>query len=78
MINNDMAEMPVQLPRTPANAAEARGRYFNSGNAFNLKLPPVPPRILRDEPARAMAKDATGWVLCDLSNELEFPSYLSR
>ncbi|MDO6588128.1 hypothetical protein Q4543_21730 [Salipiger sp. 1_MG-2023] len=73
MINNDMAEMPVQLPRTPANAAEARGRYFNSGNAFNLKLPPVPPRILHDEPARAMAKDATGWVLCDLSNELECP-----
>ncbi|MBE9639599.1 cupin domain-containing protein [Salipiger mangrovisoli] len=73
MTINDMAEMPVQLPRAPKNEAEARGRYFNSGNAFNIKLPPVPPRILRDEPAKAMAKDATGWVLCDLSAELGCP-----
>jgi quercetin dioxygenase-like cupin family protein len=73
MTQNDMAEMPVQLPRAPKNDAEARGRYFNSGNAFNIKLPPVPPRILRDEPAQALAKTSTGWVLCDLSDELECP-----
>lgn len=73
MTINDMAEMPVQLPRAPKNEAEGRGRYFNSGNAFNIKLPPVPPRILRDEPAKAMAKTATGWVLCDLSDELDCP-----
>ncbi|WP_172327393.1 AraC family ligand binding domain-containing protein [Mangrovicoccus sp. HB161399] len=76
MTINDMAEMPVQHPRAPKTGAEARGRYFNSGNAFNIKLPPVPPRILRDEPAQALAKTGTGWVLCDLSAELgcRFPA----
>ncbi|MBT9385084.1 cupin domain-containing protein [Pseudooceanicola sp. CBS1P-1] len=73
MTMNDMAEMPVQLPTDPKTGAEARGRYFNSGNAFNIKLPPVPPRILREEPAQALAKSATGWVLCDLSAELDCP-----
>lgn len=29
-------------PARPATAAQARARFFNSGNAFNLKLPPVP------------------------------------
>ncbi|OBZ96600.1 hypothetical protein ADU59_02250 [Pararhizobium polonicum] len=73
---NDMAEMPVQLPREPANAAEARSRYFNSGNAFNIKLPPVPGRIFTDEPAQALALQQTGFINCDLSGELEcaFPA----
>ena len=73
---NDMAEMPVQLPRDPANAAEARSRYFNSGNAFNIKLPPVPGMIFTDEPARAMAMAETGFILCDQSDKMEcdFPA----
>jgi len=70
---NDMAEMPVQLPREPANAAEARSRYFNSGNAFNIKLPPVPGKIFTDEPARAFALDKTGFVNCDLSDQMKCP-----
>ncbi|MFD2239298.1 cupin domain-containing protein [Aureimonas populi] len=70
---NDMAEMPVQHPRTPRSAAEARGRYFNSGNAFNIKLPPVPRKIFTDEPARALAKEATGFIECDLSGVLQCP-----
>ena len=37
----DMAQMPVQLPTRPGGPAEARARFFNSGNAFNVKLPPV-------------------------------------
>jgi len=73
MTINDMAEMPVQLPRDPANAAEARGRYFNSGNAFNIKLPPVPAHIFRDEPAKALGGNATGYVLCDQSDRLDCP-----
>ena len=73
MTIKDMADMPVQHPRAPKTQAEARGRYFNSGNAFNIKLTSVPPRILRDEPAQTLAKNATGWVLCDLSEELECP-----
>ncbi len=68
---NDMAEMPVQLPRNPANAAEARSRYFNSGNAFNIKLPPVPGHIFRDEPAQAMKMEKTGFIICDQSDKMQ-------
>lgn len=38
----DMAELPVQLPSAPTTAAQARARFFNSGNAFNIVLPAVP------------------------------------
>jgi len=68
---NDMAEMPVQLARNPATAAESRSRYFNSGNAFNIKLPPVPGKIFTDEPARALKMEATGFINCDLSEQIE-------
>ena len=37
-----MAELPVQLPSAPTTAAQARARFFNSGNAFNIVLPAVP------------------------------------
>ncbi|NVP56907.1 cupin domain-containing protein [Mycoplana rhizolycopersici] len=73
---NDMAEMPVQLPRDPASAAQARSRYFNSGNAFNIKLPPVPGHIFIDEPAKAMKSDVTGFINCDQSDRMQcaFPA----
>ncbi|HEY0122451.1 MAG TPA: cupin domain-containing protein [Rhizobium sp.] len=73
---HDMAEMPVQLPRSPATEAEARSRYFNSGNAFNIKLPPVPGKIFTDEPAKALQMQATGFIDCDLSGEMKcaFPA----
>ena len=38
----DMADLPVQHPAAPATPAAARARFFNSGNAFNVKLAPVP------------------------------------
>lgn len=41
----DMAELPMQHPRAPASAAQARARFFNSGNAFNVKLPAVPAQL---------------------------------
>ncbi|MFM9923393.1 cupin domain-containing protein [Variovorax sp. H27-G14] len=41
----DMADLPMQHPRSPASAAQARARFFNSGNAFNVKLPAVPARL---------------------------------
>lgn len=70
----DMADLPVQLPRNPAAPAEARARYFNSGNAFNIKLPPVPGRVFRDEAARALAPDApTGFLACDQSDAMASP-----
>lgn len=73
---DDMAEMPVQLPRKPASEAEARSRYFNSGNAFNIKLPPVPGHIFTDEPAAAMKMEKTGFIACDQSARMQcaFPA----
>ena len=51
-----MSELPAQHPIGPASAAEARARFFNSGNAFNIKLPAVPNAVFTDEPARAPAR----------------------
>lgn len=64
----DMADMPVQLPEAPASEAAARARFFNSGNAFNIKLPQVPAAAFRNEvdTAQAMrAGNASGFVACD-------------
>jgi hypothetical protein len=48
---HSIAEMPAQRPRDPATAAQARGRFFNTGNAFNVQLPPVPDHLFTAEPA---------------------------
>lgn len=67
----DLADMPAQLPREPADAAGARARFFNSGNAFNLKLPGVPAAAFRDEAALALASPRrTALVACDQSGAL--------
>jgi len=64
----DMADMPAQHAANPGDAAGARARFFNSGNAFNIKLPPVPGHIFVQEPARALADTTpTGFVACDQS-----------
>ena len=69
-----IAEMPAQLPREPATAAQARGRFFNTGNAFNVKLPPVPDHLFTTEPAAALDPAAsTGLYPCDLSAQLACP-----
>lgn len=66
-----IAEMPAQLPRAPATSAQARGRFFNTGNAFNVILPPVPDHIFTAEPLAAMNEAApTGFTACDISAEL--------
>jgi gentisate 1,2-dioxygenase len=67
-----IADMPVQLPQAPASAAASRARFFNSGNAFNRQLPPVPDHVFLDEPVRALDRTAaTGFVDCDLSRALD-------
>lgn len=54
--------------------AQRRGRFFNSANAFNVKLPPVPAGIHTAPALRALAADApTGYVPCDQSAELGCP-----
>ncbi len=70
-----MADMPVQLPADPQSAAEQRARFFNSGNAFNIKLTPVPGRIFTEEPVLAES-GLTGFYACDQSAVLgcDFPA----
>ena len=66
-----LADLPAQRAAAPESDAQARARYFNSGNAFDLKLPPVPDTVFLDEPARALDPSApTGLVACDVSDQL--------
>ncbi len=67
----NIAEMPAQRPNDPTTAAQARGRFFNTGNAFNVQLPPVPDHLFVAEPNAAMDPAApTGLIACDLSQQL--------
>jgi gentisate 1,2-dioxygenase len=66
-----MADMPAQMPTNPATQAEARARFFNSGNAFMVVAPPVPDHSFSAEPARALnPATPTGLIACDISKEL--------
>ncbi len=72
-----IADMPAQKPAEAATKAEARGRFFNTGNAFNVQLPPVPDRIFTEEAHVALdPASPTGLVACDISQELacDFPA----
>jgi len=69
----DMADMPVQLPATPKSEAEARARFFNSGNAFNVKLPRVPATRFTAEVETALASGETGFYACDQSAAIGAP-----
>jgi gentisate 1,2-dioxygenase len=72
-----IADMPAQQAAAPASRAEARGRFFNTGNAFNVQLPPVPDHSFTAEPTRAMdPATPTGLILCDISDVLDcaFPA----
>ena len=55
--------------RGTSTRAEARGRFFNTGNAFNVQLPPVPDRIFTTEPPSARSGDADRADPCDISAE---------
>lgn len=72
-----IAELPAQHHAAPASAAQARARFFNTGNAFNVQLPPVPDMAFTAEPARALdPATPTGLIACDISAELgcDFPA----
>ena len=70
-----LADMTVQSPANPTSPAEDRARFFNSGNAFNITLGPVPDQVFKTEIDEAMAPDTkTGYILCDLSNLLNSPT----
>ncbi|MEM7750439.1 MAG: hypothetical protein AAF346_19470, partial [Pseudomonadota bacterium] len=69
-----IADLPAQHAGEPGTQAEARARFFNSGNAFNIKLPPVPNAVFVDEPTRALdPSTSTSFIACDASKEMECP-----
>jgi quercetin dioxygenase-like cupin family protein len=66
-----MVDLPVQHPAAPQTEAESRARYFNSGNAFKIALPPVPARLFIEEAAAALDPAAPSMMLpCDASDAL--------
>lgn len=74
VLPQSIADMPAQKAMAPRSAAEARARYFNTGNAFNVLLPPVPDHTFTDEPARALhPQTPTSLIACDLSALLRCP-----
>jgi gentisate 1,2-dioxygenase len=73
----NIAEMPAQRPAAPATPEQARGRFFNTGNGFNVKLPPVPDHLFTEEPIKALdPATPTGLIACDISHMLacDFPA----
>ncbi len=69
-----IAELPVQRAAAPRTPAQARALYYNTGNAFDVKLPPVPDASFTAEPARALdPRTPTSPVNCDRSAELGTP-----
>ena len=70
----EIGDLPAQHASAPASAAEARGRFFNTGNAFNIVNPPVPDHAFTEEPRRALGEATpTGLIACDLSAALGCP-----
>ena len=72
-----IADLPAQRASAPKSKAESRALYFNTGNAFNLQLPPVPDESFTAEPARALHRDTpTSLIACDRSQALgcNFPA----
>jgi gentisate 1,2-dioxygenase len=69
----DMADVPVQTPSDPQSPAQARARFFNSGNAFNVVYPPVPAATFVDEARAAEAARSSGFIACDQSAAIGMP-----
>mgnify|MGYP003346723126 CR=1 FL=1 len=69
-----IADLPPQQARQPRSDAEARGRFFNTGNGFDVRNPPVPDHLFVDEARRALdPATPTGLIACDISGILECP-----
>ncbi|WP_299785261.1 cupin domain-containing protein [Ramlibacter sp.] len=63
-----MATLGPQLALDACSGAQQRARYFNSANAFNVKLPAVPAQGFHAEAVRALGPDTpTGFIACDQS-----------
>ena len=63
---SSMATMGAQSPASPSSDAERRALFFNSSNAFNIRLSPVPARCFPLEQQAAFHADTvTGYIDCD-------------
>lgn len=72
-----MSELGEQQAISPVTKAQKQARYFNSANAFNIKLPRVPAKSFDAVVKQAMQPDAaTAWYTCDQSDEIgcSFPA----
>jgi gentisate 1,2-dioxygenase len=72
-----IGDLPAQHAKDPKTPAQARARFFNPGNAFNVILPPVPDTAFSREPEKALAADTpTSFIPCDASEVMEcaFPA----
>ena len=72
-----IADLPPQRAANPRSPAEARARFFNTGNGFDVQLPEVPDHVFTEEPRRAFdPATPTGLIPCDLSVEMQsaFPA----
>ena len=66
-----IADLPAQHAEAPATAAQASARYFNTGNAFDVRLPVVPDHSFTAEPATAFLDSTpTSLIACDASAEM--------
>ncbi len=72
-----IADLPPQRAANPRSPAEARARFFNTGNGFDVQLPEVPDHVFTEEPRRALdPATGTGLIPCDLAAEMQsaFPA----
>ncbi len=72
-----IGDLPVQHARAPSTKAAERARFFNSGNAFNIKLPAVPNAVFAEEPTKALdPATPTGFIACDAAGAMDcaFPA----
>jgi gentisate 1,2-dioxygenase len=81
MANNvtvkSIADLSAQAAANPSSVAQARARYFNTGNAFNVQLPPVPNMVFTDEPLKALSSSSpTSLIPCSASDQMQcsFPA----
>jgi len=63
--------MGVQKPSRPQTDTQARARFFNSGNAFNIALPPVPASIFVEPASEALTCRQTRFYDCDIADVLQ-------
>ena len=59
-------DFKVHLPFDPQTEVAQKARFFNSVDAFNLALNPVPDKVFQNEVEQVMESGSTtGYVACD-------------